>query len=370
MRALADVALFRHVPALAGRIGWVRLGDWPTPVEPLHGLPGVSVPVYVKREDRSNRRYGGNKIRTLEAIMGLATEIGKDAIWATGAYGSNHATATVVHAQEAGLRAGLALFPQPGSTPSRANLSAMLSGSPMIQPVVHAVALPATMGHLRRRHPNSYVMSPGGAIPRGAFGALSAGLELAEQVGRGDCPRPERIVIAVGSTCTTAGLLAGLHLAQALGIGFRDPVEIPRVTAVRVTPWPITSAPMILRLAYRASRYLSRLAGTPVADIRALHRALTVERRYLGGGYGRPTVVGLRAKRDYAAAGGPPLDFVYSAKSGAALLQLAHDGARGPLLFWATKSSAPLPRASAEQIARAPESWQRWLGAGSSFWGQ
>lgn len=362
MQALADVALFRHFPRLAERIGWVRLGDWPTPIEPLVGLSGVTVPVYVKREDRSSARYGGNKIRTLEAIMGRAVELGADRIWATGAYGSNHSTATVLHASRAGLRAGLALFPQPRSTPARQNLSAMLAVEPAIEPIGNPVALPLAMRSLRQRDPRAYVMAPGGAIPRGTFGALSAGLELAEQVAQGACPAPAHIVLAVGSTCTTAGLLVGLNLAHDLGVGFLARANIPHVHAIRVTPWPITSAPMILRLAYRAARYLGDLTGTRPISLRRLHATLTVNRHYLGGGYGRPTAVGLRAQQAFAQSGGPPLDFVYSAKSGAALLHLARSGARGPILFWATKSSAPLARATREQVARAPIAWRRWLG--------
>lgn len=366
MLSIRDVALFRAFPMLEGKLVWVRLGDWPTPVEPLVGLPGARVPVYVKREDRASTIYGGNKVRTLEAIMGLAVESGADTIWATGAYGSNHATATVLHARHAGLRAGLALFPQPQTTTAQANLSAMLSTSPMIEPIRHAVELPVTMARLRRRSMRAYVMAPGGAIPRGTFGAMSAGLELAEQVEAGECPRPSGIVLAVGSTCTTAGLLAGLHLAHALGIGFRSRAAIPMVTAVRVTPWPITSAVMILRLSYRASLYIARLTGAPVVGVRALHRTLTVERRFFGSGYGQPTVDGLRAQQIFEGIGGPPLDFVYSAKSGAALLDMARARRtraerRGPILFWATKSSMPLPRASAIELARAPRSWQTWL---------
>lgn len=363
MEAPAQVALFRLFPELASRIGWVRLGDWPTPVEPLVGLPDVPVPVYVKREDQSNSLYGGNKVRTLEAIMGFAVERGAESIWVTGAYGSNHATATVLHAPKAGLRPGLALFSQPPGTHARANLSAMLSKRPAIQPVATPVHMPPTVMLLRRRDPRAFVMAPGGAVPRGTFGALSAGLELAGQIAAGQCPQLAHIVLAVGSTCTTAGLLAGLHVAHDLGIAFPTLADIPRVTAVRVTPWPLTSPALILRLAYRSARHLAELTGIRPVSLRRLHTTLTVERRFFGAGYGQATVLGLRALRAFAECGGPPLDLVYSAKSAAALLRLARSGARGPMLFWATKSSAPLPRATAEQVAYAPARWRRWLGS-------
>jgi D-cysteine desulfhydrase len=360
-KTLDQVALFRHLPTLERKLTWVRLGDWPTPVEPLGRVAGCSVPIYVKREDLSNPLYGGNKVRTLEPMMGLATEAGASTIWATGAYGSNHATATTLLSPMAGLKAGVALFPQPSTGVARANLSAMLSARPAVQHIRHAVELPLVMVRLRRRDPLAYVMQPGGAIPRGSLGALSAALELAEQVEARACPAPAHIVLAVGSTCTTAGILAGLHLACALGIGFRTRAAIPTVTAVRVTPWPITGRFMILRLAYRTSRRLAKLTGAPAASLAGLHATLRVEGGFLGGGYGRPTADGLRAQHAFREAGGPPLDFVYSAKSGAALLSLAQRDTRGPLLFWATKSSAPLPRAQDQDLDHAPAPWRRFV---------
>lgn len=389
--SLDDVALFRHLPALRGRIPWVRLGDWPTPVEPLH-LPGSRAPgaplVYVKREDRSSPRYGGNKIRTLEPVLGCALKQGATTVWATGAYGSNHALATVLHARHLGLEPGAALFPQPRSTPARANLAALLSAHPALMRLPTVAALPLAMSWLRRQ-PGAFVMAPGAASPRGALGALSAALELAEQVAAGVCPAPARIVLAVGSTCTTAGLLAGLHLAARLGIAFRT--GVPAVTAVRVTPWPITSPTRIALLAWRTLRALARLvasaSGVPPrpggsggpeypespaptlwyplvhpSSLVRLSASLTVDRRFLGGGYGRATAPGHRAMHVFEHAGGPPLDVVYSAKSGAALLDLLSRGTRGPLLFWATKSSAPLPRSGSDEIARAPRALRRWLG--------
>lgn len=362
MLSLDDVALFRLLPDLRSRVPWVRLGHWPTPVEPLPSFPGIQVPLYVKREDRSSPLYGGNKVRTLEAMMGRALAAGATRIWATGAYGSNHATATVLHAPGAQLEAGVALFPQPPSRPARDNLLAVLSRRPHIHAMRHALTLPLAMASVRRRDARSYVMLPGGATRQGAFGALSAALELAEQVAAGECPAPRRIFVPVGSTCTTAGLLAGLHLAHRLGIGFGQGAPMPGITAVRVTPWPITSPLRIVRLAHRTSGYLAELANVPAPSFAELRAALAVEARFLGRGYGRATATGFRAAHAFGQSGGPPLDTVYSAKSGAALLELARGETEGPLMFWATKSSAPLPTASAEDIALAPRAWQRWLG--------
>ncbi len=359
-RRLDEVALFRAFPELGTRIPWVRLGDWPTPVEELR--LGAGAPIWVKREDRSSRRYGGNKVRTLEAMLGRAAAAGAPRIWAIGAYGSNHALATVTHAPAAGLGCGIAVFPQPVTVPARANLSAMLASRPAVALMRTPIEVPFTMAALRRRHPADFVMGPGGASPPGTFGALSAGLEVAEQIAAGQLPLPERIVIAVGSTCTSAGVLVGLQLAGRLGLGLGTPGRpMPKVHAVRVTPWPVTSATMILSLAWRSARLLESLVG-PVARFTwdELSSGLVVDGHELGGGYGKITARGWRASEAFRAAGGPPLDVVYSAKSAAALLGLRAQ-ARGPLLFWATKSSAPLGHASDADIAVAPRALRTWL---------
>jgi hypothetical protein len=57
---------------------------------------------------------------------------------------------------------------------------------------------------------------------------------------------------------------------------------------------------------------------------------------------------------------GPRLDGVYSAKAAAALLRLHRAGA-GPLVFWASKSTATLAPPSRDALDRAPPALARWL---------
>jgi hypothetical protein len=123
----------------------------------------------------------------------------------------------------------------------------------------------------------------------------------------------------------------------------------------------VTSPLRIALLAYRTAQRLARLLDRePVAGLRQLRAALTVDGGYFGGGYGRATATGRRAIDAFRRAGGPPLDVVYSGKSGASLLARARRG-EGPLLFWATKSSAPLAEPTAADVARAPAALRAWL---------
>ncbi|HEX4451458.1 MAG TPA: pyridoxal-phosphate dependent enzyme [Kofleriaceae bacterium] len=320
------VALFRYLPELVDRVAWARLGDWPTPIDSVI-VDGR--PIWIKRECDSSTRYGGNKIRTLEAWLGHARALGKRRIWAIGATGSNHAIATILHARAIGLDAGAIVFPQPESSWADENFGAMRDSGCELVKLRHVIEVPFAALAIARRDRDGIVMPPGGATPLGAFGALSAALELADQITAGLAPPPRRIVLPIGSTCTTAGLLAGFALAKSLGAW---PWTLPIVHAVRVTPWPVTSR---LRTAALAARTLAR-AGKPVPFTQLLRR-LVVDGRELGGGYGRTTPRSIAAAHALADAR-LRIDGVYSAKAAAALLRL-HRERVGPLMFWATKTA-------------------------------
>jgi D-cysteine desulfhydrase len=389
------VALFRYVPQLAGCVPWAQLGTWPTPLDEVR-VDGR--PIWIKREGESSARYGGNKVRTLEAWLGHVRAAGADRIWAIGAYGSNHAIATVIHARAIGLDAGVIVFPQPASEWAIENAGALISsGCPIVR--LHTVVEVPFAGvavaardrwlseqgrervrsiaraHLTRRLADSellrraqaaiarafgatharssIVMPPGGATPIGTLGALSAAFELAEQITAGSAPPPRRIVLPAGSTCTTAGLSCGLSLARALGV-WRWP--LPIVHAVRVTPWPVTSRIVIEQLAAHTLARIAQLGG-PRVDGAA---PIVIDRRELGPGYGRITESARIAMATLAGPGMPRLDGVYSGKAAAALLRL-HREREEPLLFWSTKSTTRLAPPHREAIDHAPRALARWL---------
>lgn len=358
-----DRALFASWPALQRRLPWVALGELPTPVEPLDrlaaalGRPGA--PLFVKRDDLSSPIYGGNKVRTLEVLFGRAKAEGASRIYSTGAFGSNHALATVMHAPQAGLEPGVILFPQPRSPAALENLRAVLSQHPVVRALPHWSFLPLGMAMTARAEGRrASIMVPGGATPEGALGYVSAALELAQQVEAGVLPAPHTVLVGVGSTCTSAGLLVGLRAASLLGLGWKEP---PRLVSVRVTPWPVTSALRIVSLAARTAALLSELTGEPRLAFgkRELAGGLEVDPSQLGRGYGRPTAAGLEAIELLRRTHGLAVDTTYAAKSAAAAIARVRHGLSGPLVYWATKSTAPLP--PSDDWRWAPWLMRRWI---------
>lgn len=359
------IALENHLPRV--RVPWVPLGTWPSPLIPLE-LAGR--PLWVKHEGDSHPRYGGNKLRTLEVWFGHAQARGARRIWAIGAYGSNHTIATALHAPRAGLEAAAIVFPQPASAWAIENCGALVATGCRLIALRSVVEVPVAGWRIARRERHAVVMPPGGATSLGALGAVAAAFELADQIAAHQAPPPRRIVLAVGSTCTAAGLLAGVALAHAVGV-WRWPVPI--IHGVRVTPWPVTSRVRTAELARRTLARVEQLGGPRVAiGLPELVSRLVIDGAELGPGYGHATRQGdaaMRTVREAARPGAAPpagsiqaprLDSVYSGKAAAALLRL-HRAGIGPLVFWASKSTATLGPPSDQALDQAPPAIARWL---------
>ena len=91
-----QIPLVRRFPALAS-VPRVLLGVFPTPIDQLPG----ERPLWVKRDDRSTTRYGGNKIRALEFLLGGAQT--GDTVLTMGGEGSTHVMVTSAVARRLGM---------------------------------------------------------------------------------------------------------------------------------------------------------------------------------------------------------------------------------------------------------------------------
>ena len=143
-------------------------------------------------------------------------------------------------------------------------------------------------------------------------------------------PEPAAIFVPIGSGGTVAGLLLGLRLA-----GLRSTVVGVMVTDI-LPPSPRRIAGLARGAFRRLRRVAPSLPATPIQP-----QDVVVERAYLGRGYGAVTEAGETAQRLLADTEGIPLETTYTAKTMAAMLDLA---ARPPyrdqpLLFWNTYSS-------------------------------
>jgi D-cysteine desulfhydrase len=182
---------------------------------------------------------------------------------------------------------------------------------------------------LGRRRPAAHAVHwvpLGGSVPLGVIGHVNAALELAEQVERGELPRPGRVVVPFGSGGTAAGLALGLAIA---GLD-------TTLVAARVGPRIAVNRARLLRLARQTAALIEALATLPRGSLPRPGRVEVVHDVY-GGAYGRPLAAGEQAAAILHRRAGLRLDATYGAKALAAALDAARrQAAEGPTLFWLT----------------------------------
>ena len=251
------------------RLGACSLGAWPTPLEAAAEL-GAAVGAqqfWVKREDRSSARYGGNKVRGLEFLL---AGVPRDTVLVTiGGTGSTHCLATAVHGIASGCRVVLAQFPQPESVTATAIARACRDSGAVVHRAASRAGFPLALARAWRaagRLGARRWIPGGGAHPAAVVGHFLAGLELADQLAE----PPDAIVAPFGSTGTAAGLcLAMAHLGWPT-----------RVVGVRVAPWFVANRMRAQRLARSARRLIQALDASisiPQSAIRNPHLFVVVD---------------------------------------------------------------------------------------------
>lgn len=338
------MAALRRGSALASRFPGVaqlpitQIAELPTPVLRIIGdVPEGLGGLWVKRDDLSADRYGGNKVRKLEYLLGAAPREGRRAAITFGAVGSNHVLATATYASAMGLEVHAILTPQAPTPFLPVNVRADLAAGAVLHPVrdveeAKRLAVTIRAELLERDGVEPLVIPMGGTSPLGVLGFVNAALELASQVELRRLPEPDVAYVALGSMGTCVGLAIGFA-----AVGMKT-----EVVGVRVTPESIANEALLVTL---LDETVASLRGVdpafPIlarADVR-----LDLRQGFFGDGYAVPTAE-CRAALDVAARWGLLLETTYTGKALAALLSDANAGVLlgKDVLFWNTYNSRPL----------------------------
>jgi D-cysteine desulfhydrase len=278
----------------------VLLGTWPTPLEPAPRLARAlglgDDDLWLKRDDLTGLAGGGNKVRKLEFTLGAALEDDADTLVTTGAAQSNHARLTAAAGARVGLDVVLVLAGGPG-TASSGNLALDgLLGARVVwagDADLEALAL-SVADDLRERGRTPAVIPFGGSSAVGARGYAQCATELL-----GQAPDLARVVTAVGSGGTMAGLVAVLGSTRVMGVdvgAVADP-------------------------AAAVARLVTGLTGSPYDP-----GALWIRRDQVGEGYGALTEPVVDALTTAARTEGVVLDPVYTGRALAGLEAAVADG--------------------------------------------
>ena len=313
---------------------WRALAQTPTPVErhdPLANELGARS-AWIKRDDISGLRHGGNKLRKLEFLLAEALAGGYRGVLTYGAVGSNHILSTSHFAHSLGLACCGIVRPQAPTPYVEETLRYhLLLGTRLI-----AAADPEAAARERERmlaeESDWYEAPLGGSSALGCLGYVCGALELAEQIWAGECPAPDLIYLPCGSSGSTLGLDLGLALC---GLD-------TRIVATRVVADNMTSMDRIRSLAGELRQLLEGVCAVPEED--PLER-VEFRTEFLGPGYALPTGEALEAIEFMQRETNTKLEYTYSGKGAAAMLS---DGRKGRhknlnVLLWNTYNSRPAP---------------------------
>ncbi len=306
----APLPLFRIFPALQGRVPWLPLGAWPTPVTDARHFAAAHDlrAFFVKREDLCHPQCAGNKVRGLEFLLADALHRGAGTIATLGVTGSHHIAKTAWHARQLGMAALAAVVDQPPAEYVRQNIALGLAAGAKYIRANRLTLLPrfiaGYLGAWRREGRRPYLIPPGGTSPLACLGHLSAALELKEQIDAGLLPEPDFLYVPLGSLGTAAGLLSGCKLA-----GLRT-----RLVGVVVSHRWYCTPSRWTRLARRVLRLIRR-NDAAAAQPYISRSDVSVVTTALGAGYARPTESASRLAAEFHAAEGIELDGTYTAKT-------------------------------------------------------
>jgi L-cysteate sulfo-lyase len=269
----------------------LALGSFPTPLEDAPRLAAALGldRLWIKRDDLIGPGGGGNKARKLRYTCAEALAAGARTLVTAGAPQSNHARATAAVAARLGLGCVLVLA---GHQPERLTgnlLLDRLAGAEIVWAGQEPLGEVAEAQAARRT--DAFLIPFGGSSRTSVRAYVECARELDQQADF------DRVVVAVGSGATMAGLVEGLGAERVLGFD--------------------TGA-----------------AQDPEASVRALLAddpgVLSIDRQQIGAGYATVTEPVRRALSLAARTEGLFLDPIYT---GRALAGLAAAAAGGRVVF-------------------------------------
>jgi D-cysteine desulfhydrase len=315
------------------------LGEFPTPVQRLEAFGGSRgfPELYIKRDDRSSSRYGGNKVRKLEYVLADAEMKGRKLLITIGATGSNQVLATGIFGGGMGFDVMGIMMDQPNAAYVRKNL--LLDHHFGVE-IKHASNIAVELLAFAYQYARTYVAGrrpyyvPGGASsPIGNVGFVNAAFELKRQVDEGLLPEPDYLITAAGSVGTIAGLELGCRLCglktKTIGVG---------------VSFTFYSTPGRLARMVNDVNRLLRQHDPGVPKVHVSKEDLIVPNDYLGEKYGAFTELGVEAVREMKELEGIPLETTYTGKAlGGGLDWLTQRGLQDKVvLFWNTYNSVDL----------------------------
>jgi D-cysteine desulfhydrase len=322
------LTIFLKYPKLKN-IPHIALGDFPTPIIEKNILKNNKL--WIKCDNLSNKKYGGNKVRKLEFSLAQVIKKNKTRIITGGGIGSNMTVAVSLFAKEYNIKINSILFKQPINDYVKKNLilTKSLSDNCIISDnyiffVKNFIKEIIKFSIKDKEIP--YILLPGDSNSISNLGYLNAFFEIENQFFEIKEKFPDYIFVAGGSGGTLAGLLCGLILSD----------KTSKIVASCVSDKIIMNYFNIENLVEKTFRLLNKYGiYTPKFKIKDF---LHIDLYSLGKGYGYCTDKSISAF-NFAKDNGIILDPCYTSKSFATLLEYDRKFKNKTFLFVNTFSS-------------------------------
>ncbi|MFW9927398.1 MAG: 1-aminocyclopropane-1-carboxylate deaminase/D-cysteine desulfhydrase [Candidatus Thorarchaeota archaeon] len=304
-----------------------RLAFLPTPLHRLKNL-GESIglnQLWIKRDDQTGAAFGGNKTRKLEFVVGDAIANKADTLVTVGGVQSNHCRQTAAVAAAMGLRCILLLGgEEPETYTGNLLLNRFMGAEMKFFPDESYITLNTRMDEIMNTLTefglNPYAIPAGAAMPVGVIPYAKAMEELKDQFELHNT-FPEKLIVAVGTGGTQAGMIIGAHMLNL-------DVDIIGVTVSESTE----------EMQTKVKNLIDRTVET-YPEIDSFKPKIHIDDSFLGKGYGVLEEGVVSAIEMFAKMDGIILDPVYTGKAGFALIRKALAGdisADSPTLFYHT----------------------------------
>ncbi len=288
----------------------------PTPFHRLDSISDiVGCSIYIKRDDLTGFALSGNKTRKFDFLIADALLKGCDTIIGIGANQSNFCRILSGVGAKYGLSVHLILNGKKPDKPTGNLLLDHMLGATIhhidtTDPDVRMKEAERVRDQLQSRGKNVYFLPPGGSIPVGALGYVAAFGELMDDFKKHNL-KIDKIIHASSSAGTQAGLVVGQSIANWHGKVVGMSVDVPKT--------------LLEENAYELAVETAKLL---TVDVRK--DLIITDDSYIGEGYGKRTPECEEAVSLFARKEGIFLDYVYTGKAAAGLLDYCHSGKISP----------------------------------------
>lgn len=304
------IFLFDKYPELK-KLPYISLGEFPTPLIKKNILKNNEL--WIKCDNLSNKKYGGNKVRKLEFSLAQVINKKSKRIITGGGIGSHMTIAISLFAKEYNIKTNCILFKQPINNHVKENfiLTKNLSDNYTISDNYFLFTknfIKEIIIYSIKDKKIPYIILPGDSNFISNLGYLNAFYEIENQFLEMNEIFPDFIFLAGGSGGTLVGLLCGLILSN----------KKSKIIASCVSDKLVFNYFNIERLVKKTFKFLNKYnINYPQFNIKDY---LEIDFTCLGKGYGYCTDKSINTY-EYAKNNNIILDPTYTAKSFSTLLE-------------------------------------------------